>query len=65
MGAGVFGAKGLREHLELVVADLRREMFTSTADPVLAGGEEAAKAIAKTISGTNPEIRARSGLIFV
>ena len=50
-GAAVFGAKGLREHLELLVNDMRREMFATTSDAVQKAVEEAATALAKTIAG--------------
>ena len=51
VGSSVFGAKGLREHLQLLVADLRREMFAATSDAIQQGVEEAATAIAKAVSG--------------
>ena len=51
VGASVFGAKGLREHLELLVNDMRREMFATTSDVIQKAIEEAATALARTVAG--------------
>ena len=51
VGSSIFGAKGLREHLQLLLSDLRREMFAATSDDLQHGVEEAATLIAKTVSG--------------
>jgi len=48
--APIFGLKGIRDHMELLIVDMRREMFLTTSDAVLVGIETAASALTSTVA---------------